>query len=203
MAQTWRLGIFRNDEGALVTVYTNAAGEPVPYEQKRVGNRPLLMTAVFQDMKYSEARALLLKAAEEGGITGTVRVKGAGLAKARAARAAAVEAGEPLVNDAGVPTIDSALVSAGWKSRIFYIDHLHKDGALSTSIFTSPQGVEYVHARPNEKADLIFKARRGMPAVRLREYSTSGTAKRAEKSKEKAAEAVGSVGMKSRARKRA
>src|SRR5690606_20712117 len=52
----------------------------------------------------------------------------------------------PLIDDSDVPVIPHA---RGWKSRIVYVNR------YSTSVFIDPNGVEYVRARPNEKADLI------------------------------------------------
>lgn len=197
MAQTWRIGIFKNEQGRLVTVYTDAAGNPVPYEMKKVGNNPLLITGIFSDMKYSEARAALLKQAEAQGISGEVRVRGQGPPRTpRAPR----EPGAPVVNvmdDIGVPTLASALYADGWRSRILMVGHNHKDGPVSASVFIAPDQTEYVKAGTTERADLIFLSETA-GRVRLRNYNTSGLAKRAEKSKAKADGAVQARGLKSR-----
>ncbi len=64
----WSIGCFRNEKEKLVTVYVNAAGEPMPYEMRRVGSATILFHGVYADMKYSEARQQLLKDAAKQGI---------------------------------------------------------------------------------------------------------------------------------------
>ena len=61
----WRLGLFRNAHGRLVTVYVNSDGSVMPYEQPRVGNAPILFKGAYTGMKYSEARVQLLKDAKK------------------------------------------------------------------------------------------------------------------------------------------
>ena len=67
-SQRWSIDCFRNAKGKLVTVYVNAAGDPMPYEMKRVGNEKILFHGVYADMKYSEARQQLLKDAAKAGV---------------------------------------------------------------------------------------------------------------------------------------
>ena len=64
----WTIGLFRNDQGKLSTVYTSVAGEVVPYLRERVGDHPILFHGTYTDMKYSEARKALLADAEKAGI---------------------------------------------------------------------------------------------------------------------------------------
>lgn len=64
----WRIGLFRNDKGKLVTVYVSPDGSPVPYEQKRVGDREILYHGEYTGMPYRDARQVLLKEAAEKGL---------------------------------------------------------------------------------------------------------------------------------------
>ena len=43
----WSVGLFRNASGKLVAAYVNAEGEPMPYEQARVGAKRALFFAVY------------------------------------------------------------------------------------------------------------------------------------------------------------
>ncbi len=56
----WSIGLFRNASGKLATVYVTADGVPMPYEKDRV-NGKILFHAVYVGMKYSQARAQLVK----------------------------------------------------------------------------------------------------------------------------------------------
>src|SRR3989442_12713335 len=56
----WSIGLFRNASGKLATVYVTADGVPMPYEKDRV-NGKILFHAVYVGMKYSQARARLVK----------------------------------------------------------------------------------------------------------------------------------------------
>ena len=60
-ASRWSLGVFRNEQGRLATVYVRADGRPSPYLRKQVGGRKILFHATYSKMKYSEARHRLLK----------------------------------------------------------------------------------------------------------------------------------------------
>jgi len=80
---TWRLGLFRNDHGRLVTVYVNSDGEVMPYQRRQVADRPVLFTGAYSDMKYSEARQQLLKDAKaQKGLVDEVVEKAPKVAKA-------------------------------------------------------------------------------------------------------------------------
>lgn len=74
---TWRIGVFRNDTGKLVTVYVGKdLKTPQPYETKRVGDRAILLAREYSGMKYSEARQLLLKEAITAGIEERIECAG-------------------------------------------------------------------------------------------------------------------------------
>lgn len=100
------------------------------------------------------------------------------------------------IDDRGVPVIGRTKTEDGWKSRVLYVNvggAPLKDADsylpfVSESVFTSPEGEEYVIARPNEKADLIVKGTtKGLGDIRLRLLSTSSIGKKA-KAQEKLAE---------------
>lgn len=79
-----------------------------------------------------------------------------------------------------IPVIHSAKLSDGWKSRMITI------ARQSRSVHIDPDGVEYIVARANERADLIYRFDKnhkhaGLPDVRLRRYDTSRLAKRKKK----------------------
>lgn len=91
------------------------------------------------------------------------------------------------IDDSDVPRITSTRYADGWRmrkhgGRVIDTDMgSYREGAVD--VYISPQGVEYVRARANERADLIreWTAReRGLgDALRLRLLDTSNTAKRA------------------------
>ena len=84
----WRLGLFRNAHGRLVTVYVNSDGSVMPYEQPRVGNAPILFMGAYKGMKYSEARLQLLKdAKKDKGLENEVVEKAPKAAKTKAPKA--------------------------------------------------------------------------------------------------------------------
>ena len=85
----------------------------------------------------------------------------------------------PPIDDSGVPAIPNA---RGWKSRIAYVNR------YSISVFIDPNGVEYVQARPNEKADLIVDFDQDekwgtckLGKVRLRRLDRSSVSRRLKK----------------------
>lgn len=188
MAQVWRIGLFKSDDNRLITVYTDKNGEPVRYEQPKVGGRPLLHTGVYTDMKYSEARAKLLLEAKELGIEGETGRRKAP-PRAKRVQVGEGEAAALVIDDSEVPIIEGTPYSAGWRSKVKYVGHSHKDGAESISVFISPDGDSYVLAANNERADLLVDTK-SMGRVRLRLYETSGAMKRADKQKAKADAAV-------------
>ena len=65
---TWRIGLFKSARGKLSASYVNASGEPLPYERKRVGDKPILLHRIYRGMTYAEARQKLLAEAEQLGI---------------------------------------------------------------------------------------------------------------------------------------
>jgi hypothetical protein len=68
-AQRWSIGLFRNANGGLSTVYvTKDEGVPMPYEQVRVGKAKILFHRQYVGMPYREARVQLLKDAVKAGI---------------------------------------------------------------------------------------------------------------------------------------
>jgi hypothetical protein len=68
----WNIGLFRNDRGKLVTVYVTTEGQPVPYEERRVGGREILHFGTYTGMPYRDARQQLLADAEAAGLTNEV-----------------------------------------------------------------------------------------------------------------------------------
>lgn len=87
-------------------------------------------------------------------------------------------------DDANLPVITSARRSEGWGYKRI----------REVSIHIAPDGTEYVYAKPNEKADLIYSfadedhPSHGLPDVRLRKLGTSSKARKLEKEIKKAEE---------------
>ena len=102
------------------------------------------------------------QAARASGAGGRIELFGGGVTKPRVAI---------VINDAKLPVITSG---RGWK--------IERVGKQQFEVFTSPKGVEYVWAHPNERADLIYKSKTpGLPLARLRRADDSSAMKRARK----------------------
>ncbi len=80
----WSIGLFRNASGKLATVYVTTDGVPMPYEKDRVKGGKILFHAVYVGMKYSQARAQLVK---ESGLKDEVVAANGEKAKKEKARA--------------------------------------------------------------------------------------------------------------------
>lgn len=87
----------------------------------------------------------------------------------------------PVVSDKEVEVLPHA---KGWKSRVIYV---HVGGPqlkgtdiyapyVSESVFTSPDGEEYVIAKNSERADLLIQTSVGI--ARLRHYQSSSIGRR-------------------------
>lgn len=85
----WSIGLFRSARGTLSGCYVSKDGEPMPYERKRVGDRPILFHGVYADMTYSDANAELRKAAAAKGIVDEPVAKEKAKAKTKASPAPA------------------------------------------------------------------------------------------------------------------
>jgi len=86
----------------------------------------------------------------------------------------------PTVSDEGVPMIPSTKYADGWRTRSISV---HGE---DIPVFDSPDGLRYIHAKGNERADLLVdhSGQPGIPPVyRLRLLDGSGTAKRAKREK--------------------
>lgn len=64
----WSLGLFVGAKGNLSSVYVTKDGVPMPYEQKRVGGRPIVFHAIYNGMTFSQARQQLLADAAAAGV---------------------------------------------------------------------------------------------------------------------------------------
>jgi hypothetical protein len=82
----WSIGLFRNAQGKLRTIYVSAEGVPMPYEQDRLNGKKILFHATYTGMKYSQARQHLLK---DSGLKDEPRVEGSANGKAAAKKAKA------------------------------------------------------------------------------------------------------------------
>src|SRR5690606_19651340 len=115
------------------------------YVERWIKGTPLAALAKELGMKRSKLRRELTKAVGGKDRYRELREKGAGGSSTPpTVGKRALE--ESPVDDSGVPVIPH---TRGWKSRIVYVNR------YSTSVFIDPNGVEYVNARDNEKADLI------------------------------------------------
>lgn len=114
------------------------------YVERWIRGESLAVLARESGMKRSKFRRELTKAVGGKERYRELRSQGAGGSSKLAPRRRG--SGGPLIDDSGVPVIPNA---RGWKSRIVYVNR------YSTSVFIDPDGVEYVNARDNEKADLI------------------------------------------------
>jgi hypothetical protein len=80
------------------------------------------------------------------------------------------------VDDSDVPVIKSAKLKDGWKLEGVTVRGRRED------VIISPDGKRYVHALPQERADLIAKIKtRGLEALRLRLESGSHVGRRKDK----------------------
>ncbi len=85
--------------------------------------------------------------------------------------------------DKNVSTISTARYKEGWKSTTLVI------GGISEDVITSPDGVSYVRARANEKADILVNHKiKGLQNSRWRKLEDSAKSKRAAKTTEAKAE---------------
>ena len=87
----------------------------------------------------------------------------------------------PKMSDKGVRTISSTKYKDGWQSKMITIK------GRTEILFICPEGVSYIKAQDNERADLIVKiSGRGLPPVyRLRRYETSSKFKQVVKEAKK------------------
>lgn len=130
---------------------------------KRSRFRRELTKAVGGKEKYQELRA--------SGAGGTAKAVGRRSRNGNGASAPAA------IDDSNVKRITKTRFADGWKSRVIYVDK------VSTSVFTSPKGNEYVVAKGNEKADLIFQPKgdrsKGLDPVRLKKLASSSIGRKA------------------------
>lgn len=138
------------------------------YVERWIRGESIATLARESGMKRSKLRRELMKAVGGKDRYRELRSQGAGGSSKPIPRRRESEG--PLIDDSNVPVIPHA---RGWKSRIVYVNR------YSTSVFIDPNGVEYVRARPNEKADLIVdldlssKIYKGLGKVRLRKLESS------------------------------
>lgn len=90
------------------------------------------------------------------------------------------EAGGPIIpkpSDDDVPVIGSTKYKDGWHTRTMRVH------AEDIPVFVSPDGDEYVHAKGNERADLIVDHSHvpGLDKYRLRKLETSSVGRAAKK----------------------
>lgn len=106
--------------------------------------------------------------------------------------------GVSAVSDEGVKTITDTRTADGWTSRMMFVNK------VPVPVFKSPEGVEYVQAHGNEKADLIVDHRlsrhKGLGVTRCRLLATSSHAKKA--NEQASLEAQGEAAMERKAAKR-
>lgn len=84
------------------------------------------------------------------------------------------------IDDSKAPVITGAKYSEGWTSR------MERIGSESVDVITSPDGVDYVLAKSNERADLIIDHTAADPAigrVRWRALEDSGRGRKMRKEK--------------------
>lgn len=79
-----------------------------------------------------------------------------------------------VIDDSNVPVVTAMLLSKGWKLESLTVAHYRHD------VFVSPEGVKYVVAKGNEKAELIGKPKTGgLAPLRLRRLEQSAIERRA------------------------
>lgn len=113
----------------------------------------------------------------------TLRAQGAGGTRAafggQRARRSRSGDGTPTraarLDDASVPTITSCKKSDGWTSR-------HHPANYDVYIHTSPDGIDYVRASAQERADLLVQpVDRSLGTIRLKRFEESAAARAARK----------------------
>lgn len=128
-------------------------------------------------LKRSRFRRELTKAVGGKEKYQELRAAGAGGSAKAVGRPSSNGASAPTVDDSKVKRISKTRLEDGWKSHVIYVDK------VSVSVFTSPKGNEYVIAKGNEKADLIFQPKgergKGMDPVRLKKLATSSVGRKA------------------------
>jgi len=140
------------------------AGVPLNEVAKTIGLKRSKLRRAFTQLAGGRDAFKQLRSAGAGG----ERKMPAGFGKGR-------PAGVPVaqMDDSKVPVITEALHAEGWRN--------HSRGSLY--IMVDPQGVEYIAANGNERADLIYKRTgshvpESLRIVRLRKVATAPRAKR-------------------------
>jgi len=109
-----------------------------------------------------------------------------------------------IVPDFGVPRITSAKLSDGWKYHLIKTGYDSDGHPEWKGVHTSPEGIQYVFASPNEHADLVYdcgKDRWIMEPIRMKKLDYASASYKAEAHAEHA-EALREAAARKRAAKR-